>query len=161
MYHREYVFIFNLPPFSYTKEKVEAQKTDLNEIEGEFKNKADEFSKEREVLERKIADGVKLRQDKAKEMGARFRAIRSELTSKLVSAKSEARKEELILKKSYQQKVKSKKKEIEAKEVQMENAGIELFQEKAKFEYEKIELANSIEEEKAKMEEIKCRFIPA
>merc|ERR1712238_10060 len=81
--------------------------------ESQLANEQANFSKEKEMLEKKLANEIRVGRLKKREMKKRYDEIRTEMTTLWESSKRQARQEEHRLRKKYNQKLDKVKAQVE------------------------------------------------
>eukprot|EP00535_Pseudo-nitzschia_heimii_P005956 CAMPEP_0197178160 /NCGR_PEP_ID=MMETSP1423-20130617/3530_1 /TAXON_ID=476441 /ORGANISM="Pseudo-nitzschia heimii, Strain UNC1101" /LENGTH=517 /DNA_ID=CAMNT_0042627849 /DNA_START=220 /DNA_END=1773 /DNA_ORIENTATION=+ len=84
----------------------------LADVETQLANERAQFSKEKEMLEKKLANEIRVGRLKKKQMKKRYDEIRREMTDLWESSKRQARQEERRLRKKYERKIDTVKAQI-------------------------------------------------
>lgn len=88
-------------------QEIKSITANLANVEAQLANERVNFSKEKKILEKKLANEIRVGKLKKKEMKRRYDEIRREMTDLWESSKRQARQEESRLKKKYNRKLDS------------------------------------------------------
>jgi len=90
----------------------------VDEIEAKRQTAMNEFNEQKDSLEKRIETGVNDRRSATSELGAKLRTVRKDFTTKLISAKNRARREEKILERELQRELRTLDSEIRSLQVE-------------------------------------------
>jgi hypothetical protein len=93
-------------------EEIQNVTANLENVENQLSNERANFSKEKDMLEKKLANEIRVGKLKKKEMKNRYDEIRNEMTNLWNSSKRQARQEENRLRKKYNLKLDTVKSQV-------------------------------------------------